>query len=326
MNYLVRLFLLCILLLQCRGLSAKVYPLQFGIPECKMISGIPEKTRDFASLIPGDLSTYIYSDESSYYQGYQCSYFAYTWKKGGWDCMRHYEILANGCIPYFVDLEKSDPHTMLFLPKELILEAMHLPGVHKGSIDHNVFDKAKYYEILEKLLAYTRQHLTTKCLAAYILETINYKGSGNLLYLSEDVNPDYMRCLMLTGLKELLGERVVDFPKIPHIYKSCPDVSQLYGKGFTYSKTLEDLPIDRENIEERIQNREFDLIIYGSVHRGLPYLSLVKSTYTPDEVIYLCGEDSHKCLYSKTVPHLFLREFESLVSKWNQLRFNTVNP
>ena len=117
--------------------------------------------------------------------------------------MRHYEILANGCIPYFIDLEQADPKTMYFLPKELILQAMNLPGVRQGYIDHDIFDKAKYFEILNKMLAHTRQHLTTKSLAAYLLETINYEGCGKILVLSEDIAPDYLRCLMLTGLKEL---------------------------------------------------------------------------------------------------------------------------
>ena len=105
---------------------------------------------------------------------------------------------------------------------------------------------------------------------------------------------------------------MIDFPKIPHIYKSYPDdVTQLYGKGFSYTKILEDLPIDRENIEDRIKNRDFDLIIYGSAHRGLKYLNLVESVYQRDEIIYLCGEDWHHCRLSKLAHHFFLREFES---------------
>jgi hypothetical protein len=27
-------------------------------------------------------------------------------KKGGWDCLRHYEIIGNGCMPYFENIEK----------------------------------------------------------------------------------------------------------------------------------------------------------------------------------------------------------------------------
>lgn len=38
-------------------------------------------------------------DEHRYYDDYSRSYFAVTRRKGGWDCMRHYEILAAGTHP-----------------------------------------------------------------------------------------------------------------------------------------------------------------------------------------------------------------------------------
>lgn len=123
-------------------------PIQFSIPEIKIVKTVPQKTRDFAILIPGKTDTYIYQDEASYYKGYQDAYFAVTCKKGGWDCMRHYEILANVCIP--------------------------LEGVSYLLIDHTKFDKTKYYEILHKLLEYTKQYVMTKNIAQYILNSVNY--------------------------------------------------------------------------------------------------------------------------------------------------------
>ncbi len=51
--------LICLLIFHfC--LEAAPYPIGFAIPETKIISDIPEKDRDFASIIPGVLSTYIY--------------------------------------------------------------------------------------------------------------------------------------------------------------------------------------------------------------------------------------------------------------------------
>lgn len=293
-------------------LSADIYPIQFAMPEAKVVHSIPPKDQDFAHVIPGDYSTYIFNAEQEYYHDYQRSYFAFTWKKGGWDCLRHYEILANGCIPYFVNLEQSDPQTMYFLPKELIMEAMLLPGVHYGKINHTLFDHERYYEILSELLEHTRKYLTSKQMASYLLETIQYTGSGKILFLSQDLSPDYMRCLTLIGLKELLAERVVDVPKIPHIYRSYSfDTSQLYGKGMTYTKVVDDFPIDRDNIEDRIRNKEFDLIIFGSFHRGLPFHELILQTYPSDAIVYICGEDSHICS-PNNFRHFFLREMESL--------------
>lgn len=298
-------------LLQLFAAGGGPYPIQFSLSETKIVQEVPDKDWDFAYIVPGEFSTYIYSEEADYYRDYRRSYFAITCIKGGWDCLRHYEILASGCIPYFVDLEMCPPETMAFLPKDLILEAMHMPGVSYKEIDHSRFDKAKYYEILNKLLDHTRKYLTSKNMAAYLLRTVGYSGTGKILFLSQDETPDYLRCCTLIGLKELLGDRIVDFPKIRHIYKSYPgNVKQLYGKGFSYTKIIEDLPVDRKNLERRIRNKEFDLIIYGSVHRGLPFHNLVQRTYEPDKILYLCGEDAHRCEYSH-FHNLFLREFDA---------------
>ncbi|MCE5293698.1 MAG: hypothetical protein LLF94_03680 [Chlamydiales bacterium] len=293
-------------------LTAEIYPINFSIPACKIVATIPKKDCDFAPLVPGVMSTYIYDDEQAYYKDYQRSYYAITSKKAGWDCMRHYEILANGCIPYFIDLESCDDHTMYFLPRELILEAMHVKGVRFMGIDHAQFDKVKYYEILNKLLEHTRKHLTTEAMAGYLLRKIQYSGQGNILFLSSDTYTDYMRCLTLIGLKQLYGHKVVDYPKIPHIYTTYKgNIKELYGKGMSYTKILPDPGVNRENIENRIRNKEFDLIIYGSVHRGMPYLDLVQKTYDPKHIAYICGEDWHKCEHS-TLNNLFLREFEAI--------------
>lgn len=304
------LFLL-VLISKIGFIEAKPYPIQFSIPEEKIVKQIPEKKTDFAFIIPGDLKTYIYQREKEYYKGYQRAFFGVTCKKGGWDCMRHYEILANGCIPYFVDLDRCDENTMYFLPRELIQEAMNLEGVSYRHIDHTKFDREKYDEILRKLIEYTREHLTTKKMAEYILKTVDYKGKGKILCLSKDLAPDYLRCLTLIGLKELLGNRIIDVPKINHIYTNYDkDVINLYGRGMTYTKIVPDLPVDRENIEERIANKEFDLIIYGSVHRGMPFYDLVLETYEAEKIVYICGEDSHYCKLAH-LPNFFLREYEA---------------
>ncbi len=303
-------FFFFLLVSMTKDFQARPFPIGLCISESKIVQQIPVKTRGFAYIVPGNIKTYIYNSEADYYKGYQDSYFAITTLKGGWDCMRHYEILANGCIPYFIDIDNCDPNTMTFLPKDLIKQAMHLPGVLKGRINRARFNTAKYYEILNKLLEHTRKYLTTRAMAQYVLNTVNYSGNGKILYLSKEAYPDYLRGCILTGLKELLGDRVVDVPKIDYIYKSYEgDIKRLYGKGMSYTKIIEDIPVDRENIEERIKNKEFDIIIYGSVHRGTPFHDQVCEVYEEDKIVYLCGEDIHKCEYFNW-PNLFLREFE----------------
>jgi hypothetical protein len=140
-------------------------PITFGIPTDKLAFPTQNKTQEYAICIPGQPETYIFKDEKSYYNDYQKSYYGVTMKKAGWDCMRHYEILGNNCVPYFIGLEKCPKNTLANLPKELLLDARELA---------NNFDEQKYFVILNELFKYTKDNLTTKNLAKYVLENINY--------------------------------------------------------------------------------------------------------------------------------------------------------
>ncbi len=82
---------------------------------------------------------------------------------------------------------------------------MNLEGVSYLSIDHKILNREKYEEILKKLLDYTREHLSTKEMARYILKSVNYDGWGKILYLSNDPYPDYLRCLILNRLKRIVA-------------------------------------------------------------------------------------------------------------------------
>lgn len=301
-------------------LATAVYPISFSIPEEKVVSSIPQKELDFAPLIPGDLSTYIYNDEETYRQDYQRSYFAFTRTKGGADCMRHYEILANGCIPYFTDLDQVHPMTMTHFPKELVKEAMCLPGVEAGRIDHSIFDKTRYFQILEQLLQHTREHLTCKKMAQYILEKIGMPNPKKVLFFSDRTIMDYMRETSYIGFKQLLKERCDCYPKVGFLYQDyLKPLTNLYGKGFTISKVLPpQQEADRFKVWSNLRMGVYDLIIIGSVHRlstrCLDYLKKFNTT-----TIYICGEDfdrgkkNHDCRF-RDFDHLFLREYTSILS------------
>lgn len=295
-----------------------VNPISFSIPPEKIVDKIPLKTRVVAHIIPGDTSTYIYDSEESYYQGYRESYFAITMKKGGWDCMRHYEILANGCIPYFWDLENLPPNTMAHFPREIIAETnqVYLNIVKKGAMDQTDIEKCNQY--IDELLNYTRTHLTTTAMATYILSKVG--SPKRILFLSGDIQPDYLRCLTLSGFKNQFGSACHDYPKVPHIYKDYPhNCADFWGKGITYTKT-----VDREKrndhydetIVEDIVNHVYDIVVYGSYHRGLPFFDVVSAIYQSKDIVFLCGEDcdlacdNHTCkLNEQNVEYnLFIRE------------------
>jgi hypothetical protein len=138
-------------------------PITFGIPTSKLAIPNTNKIQEYATCIPGQPETYVFKSEQPYFEDYQKSYYGVTMKKAGWDCMRHYEILGNYCVPYFVGLEDCPKNTLANLPKELLLEARELAGN---------FDEQKYFIILNELFDYTKNNLTTKNLANYILSKI----------------------------------------------------------------------------------------------------------------------------------------------------------
>jgi len=143
-------------------ISNNFIPIHFAIPECKITTNKLDKTQEYGSIIPGQ-GGYKFDIEQEYYDDYNKSYFGVTMKKAGWDCMRHYEILANNCIPYFTDLEECPNRILTNLPKELLLEAKELA---------NNFEEQRYFVILNELFEYTKQHLTTKQLAQYVLNYV----------------------------------------------------------------------------------------------------------------------------------------------------------
>jgi hypothetical protein len=141
------------------------------------------------------------------------------------------------------------------------------------------------------------------------------ENASKVLFLSGDMRPDYLRCLTLHGFKELLGDQCHDYPIVPHIYKNANiDYKSLYGKGITYTNLL-DAALHNDafdpNVENLIKTRFFDVIIYGSYHRGTPLFELVAQHYSSNEIIMLCGEDYHICNYEQIVQkgiNVFVRE------------------
>ena len=187
-------------------------PISFSIPEEKICDPL-EKSFDFAPLVPNcagvHQDSYTYDNEEDYYSDYRKSHFGYTCKKGrdemineGWDCMRHYEILACGCVPFFTDVEKCQTNTLVRFPKDLCIEAKKISGVHpgtkeaynpdketfigtakeilpgekRGHIDFSKFDSVRYNDIRGQLIHHTRKKLTTVSTAKDFLDRIKTWG------------------------------------------------------------------------------------------------------------------------------------------------------
>jgi hypothetical protein len=147
-----------------------LHPIQFGAPKEKTVQKVPNKIKDYGTVIPGDQATYIFKDEVSYYKDYQDSYFGVTVKKGGWDCGRHYEILMNGCVPFFPDIDDCPENTMTKFPKAVISDVSKILKSETFQ-----FSEEWYAEISENLLTYTKNKLTTEHVVINMLDRINYE-------------------------------------------------------------------------------------------------------------------------------------------------------
>ena len=186
------------------SVEKNVYPIHFAIPKKKIISSINLTPENILSpMIPGKMETYIYEKEEKYYEMYQNSIFSLTYKKNGWDCLRHYEILANGSIPLFIKLDDCPNRTLTSLPKEKLLKFYNSYSkilsyynplkIYKKRFRHiskfyyygkNFFKKIpsadsfikknqEINQIRSYLLEYTKNNLTSEKLAEYVINTSN---------------------------------------------------------------------------------------------------------------------------------------------------------
>jgi len=114
------------------------YPTGFGIPihRIKPIN-LSIKTQMYQKTAPdaavfklvndlgGGDKHYKFDSEEEYYNDLQKSWFGLTCKRGGWDCLRHYEIIAAGAVLLFRDFKK----------KPVLCSPQCLPCLSYSSID-----------------------------------------------------------------------------------------------------------------------------------------------------------------------------------------------
>jgi hypothetical protein len=119
---------------------------------------------------------------------------------------------------------------------------------------------------------------------------------------------DYQNDLVFYGLRELFGDDVVDSTQIISLYKEYEGriPSQHLWGGMTAFWLIGDNNIDRTNIEEKIKDIYYDLIIYGAIKRCKNYYDLVSQYYPPNKVILIDGNDETELdpLYNK---HLYFK-------------------
>jgi len=150
-----------------------IHPINFAIPAEKIDTIELDKNELVAPMDPRNPSTYIYNDEHSYYKQYAESMFGVTMKKAGWDCVRHYEIMANNCVPLFLDIEQCPENIMTTLPKEALIRTIRI--AKDQGIDWFTTDLGKdfWYSVNHEIQDHFKKHCTTDALSNYFLNTIH---------------------------------------------------------------------------------------------------------------------------------------------------------
>jgi hypothetical protein len=116
------------------------------------------------------------------------------------------------------------------------------------------------------------------------------ESSPSVLFLTSNTE-DYLSNGLFHGLRTLLGERVVDFPKSEISYRNYPHLDKIYGRGFTLYGLLEDLPIDRTLVLDRARQGGFDLIVFGDIWRYFGSFVELLPALGASRVAFLDGAD-----------------------------------
>lgn len=311
----------------------KVYDISYSIPLEKITKDVPHKSKWFATVVPGDLSTYIFNDETEYYNDYRESVFGYTKKKAGWDCLRHYEILANGCIPIFENIDDIPDGTMQIFPKDALKQFYKRID---GLIESSDMNCDEIRNFIRFLIEYTRYNLTTTQTVTRMMRKMSVPDGilPRVLFISGDektckkVNKPldtrvcYLKSTVFHGLKTLYGKNVDEFPSMNYMYDDFPRDVPLYGKGFTYSKLLpasDKKSVTKNEMLQNLKNKRYDIIIYGSLKHGLYGLQEFKSIRYFPRLVVLNGFDKQlqekfdKCFREFNTMTMFTRELKSRI-------------
>ncbi len=289
----------------------QIIPLSYCIPDECIVDDVPPKKHIWAEVIPDFKETYRFGpdQQEEYYQMYRDSRFAFTWKKGGWDAIRHYEIIANGCIPVFRDLHQCPDNTMTSFPKSLLSQAMK--DLIPWKQNEEYIEKYNSYVLL--LLQWCRANMSCSANARYFIKSLNYKqlgGTPKILFITCDPHVNYLRDFLFIGMwrhYQQLGGTCVAWPKISFLHEdySVSHLKVRHGMGFTYGRRLPAIEESWEesDIIESIRDGVWDYIVYAKIGRDegvigsiptAPLWPIVSKYYNSDRIVFLYGEDSAK--------------------------------
>ena len=290
------------------------WPISFSYPRLDLFFN---KQPEFvlSPITPG--FPYSFDDEREYIETYGNSRLALTHRKAGWDCFRHLEIIASGSVPVMADISQVPKFSMVHYPKSAMNRI--LKNVYSGvGIPIN--------ETRNAFQDFLRKNLTSRSMAEYVLAQTGYPSIQRVLFVDEnlDESSDYLSVMTLIGLKQILGSDCdVLFP-VDYIYKDTSvETSEMYGRGFGYTKVLD--PQDRGSREsKRAQPKDdlgdleaqYDLVVIGSIARNYEFAQNLLAQMSPERTVWIHGEDRPPSAgelqeMKKTGTHLFIRSIEA---------------
>ncbi|MFN3165692.1 MAG: hypothetical protein ACE37H_01365 [Phycisphaeraceae bacterium] len=287
-----------------RALEARLgpgvlYPISYAAPRELIVDRVPDKTEAVAGLMSKNKAggyRFTAGQQDAYYDQYRRAYFAVTRKRGGWDCLRHIEIMLNGCLPLLENLDACPPWTMTHYPKALlrsIADRYQRLADDEASDAADAIDPSEYERDAWAILAHLRERQTTESIARDVLRWMGAADAKRVLFLTPVRKPNYACDLLFHGLRSLLGAGCVDIYKRWWMFDSLvrERYRGLYGNGFTYAGMLPDIDVDRSDVRGAVRRRAFDLVVYGCVEYGTPYLGTVRRYYDRNQVALIDGGD-----------------------------------
>jgi hypothetical protein len=169
-----------------------LHPLAFSIPEDLVVESPPAKTQRFARHVVDPevksllerrgpegrplSSDYGFDAEQAYFDDLRHSEFGVTMRRGGWDCLRHYEIAASGCVPCFRDLDQKParcpPHGLDRSSCVVYRDAEDL----LGQID--VMDPERYRTLQAGAIDWARRNTTERRATDFLASLVPVVGSS----------------------------------------------------------------------------------------------------------------------------------------------------
>jgi len=162
--------------------SENVFPFGCGLPESRILPiNLENKSEWLQNSYPYEAyflnkesfrGHYKYSDEEEYYKNLASSWFGISCKRGGWDAMRNYEIIAAGSVLLYRDYDK----------KPALCSPGDMPAISYSSLEElrdianrlvvNFDATDEYIDILNRQREWLINNGTTEARARYIIKVL----------------------------------------------------------------------------------------------------------------------------------------------------------